>query len=424
MVEVIWNPLNPTAERQTMTGEYFESAEVTDVGRKRKNNEDACLRLPERGVYCVADGMGGQAGGDLASAAIITSIQQVFAKAGPEEDATFSLRVELFKKAVNQASRWINNFADEKVVGQMGSTIVALVIDPRNPARAITLHAGDSRLYRFRQGELCQITADHSAVAALAAKLGRTPESLPAKYQNELLRAVGLTESVELERTPLEVVSGDVYLICSDGLTKMQSDEQIAAILKAAANDPLATMAQKLIDAANEAGGKDNVTAVLVKAGDLSHAPNLVDSEVEDKTLAASTTQLPTEASAAPNQPELLAAMPDTTDVHGDTPQTDNITPATASTPTPITATDIPKTKAEVSPAGKIIHQSEKKKGESARPSLHRCEHSGGSIGNLVLGQFDDKNNQAGSDAPKPGRTTSAGHQSPAGVNPSQPARA
>lgn len=275
-----------------MNTEYFESAEVSDVGRKRKNNEDACLRLPERGIFCVADGMGGQAGGDLASEAITTTLQQVFTGAAPAEDATFAGRIELFRRAANQASKWIKNFADEKVIGQMGSTVVALVIDPRNPARAAALHAGDSRLYRYRNGELKQITDDHSAVAALAAKLGRSPESIPAKYQNELMRAVGLSETVELEKTSVAIASGDVYLICSDGLTKMQTDEQIARILATSANEPIATVAQTLVNAANEAGGKDNVTVVLVKAGDLSSTTGQLGAEAEDddQTVAAPAT--------------------------------------------------------------------------------------------------------------------------------------
>ena len=162
-----------------MKTEYFESAEVSDVGRKRKNNEDACLRIPERGIFCVADGMGGQAGGDLASETITTTLQQVFTKAAPEEDATLARRLALFRKATNQASKWIKNFADEKVIGQMGSTVVALVIDPHNPARAAALHAGDSRLYRYRKGELKQLTNDHSAIAALAAKLAARPNPSP-----------------------------------------------------------------------------------------------------------------------------------------------------------------------------------------------------------------------------------------------------
>jgi serine/threonine protein phosphatase PrpC len=178
--------------------DYFESAELSDVGRKRKNNEDACWRLPSQGIFCVADGMGGVVGGDLASAAITTALQDVFSRAVPKEQPSLAGRVGLFRKAANQASKWIKDFADEKAIGQMGSTVVALVFDPSYPSRAVGLHAGDSRLYRFRNGKLQLLTADHSAVAALAKKLGCDPASLPAKFQNELVRAVGLKESVEL----------------------------------------------------------------------------------------------------------------------------------------------------------------------------------------------------------------------------------
>lgn len=306
-----------------MITEYFESAEVSDVGRKRQNNEDACLRIPEQGIFCVADGMGGQAGGDLASEAITTNLYQVFTKATPEEAATLAKRIELFRTATNQASKWIKKFSDEKVIGQMGSTVVALVIDPRNPARGAGLHAGDSRLYRYRCGELKQITSDHSAIAVLAAKLGRPPESIPAKYQNELLRAVGLTEAVELEKTPVDIASGDLYLICSDGLTKMKSDEQIATILRESAKDPISTIAQKLVNAANEAGGKDNVTVVLVKACDLSNVPSVLDpSEEEDKTVAAPATPSAAEFSPTPSGSVRVPAIPDIDDIHGDTPPT------------------------------------------------------------------------------------------------------
>jgi protein phosphatase len=339
-----------------MNAEYFESAEVSDVGRKRKNNEDACLRIPERGIYCVADGMGGQAGGDLASESITTSLQRVFTKAVPEEDATFSSRIALFRKATNQASKWIKNFADEKVIGQMGSTLVALVFNPHNPARAVALHAGDSRLYRYRKGKLEQITTDHSAIAALAAKLGRSAVSIPAKYQNELLRAVGLTESVELETTPVNVASGDVFLICTDGLTKMLSDERIAKILKDGAKDPLFTLAQTLINAANEAGGKDNVTVVLVKAGDISSAPNVIDpdEEEEGKTVAAPTTPPPGE-DFTPTTAR-LGAIPDSTDIHGDTPPTPltkGITTVTQTPKRPPIPASTPKTSPEI-PAAKV----------------------------------------------------------------------
>jgi serine/threonine protein phosphatase PrpC len=311
---------------------FFESVEISDVGRKRKNNEDACLRIPERGVFCVADGMGGQAGGDLASEAIVTAVQEVFSKAGPDEDLAFAQRVDLFRKGVNQASKWIKNFSDEKVIGQMGSTVVALVIDPRNPVRAVGLHAGDSRLYRYRAGALKLLTADHSAVAALAAKLGRDPASLPARYQNELLRCVGPTESVELEKTPVEVRGGDLFLICSDGLTRMVPDDAIAAILMHGAGKPIDDVAQTLIAAANAAGGRDNVSVVLVRVGDISGAHGTPDprgDEEPDLFAAAVAPEAPTPSGRTEEAPPL----PDTVDMaQGHTPHPDDFTP---SDPTP-----------------------------------------------------------------------------------------
>jgi protein phosphatase len=303
-----------------MNGEYFETAEVSDIGRKRKNNEDACLRIDAHGVFLVADGMGGQSGGDIASETIITTLQEVFGKTSAEDDNTLPKRIAVFRAATNRASKWIKDFADEKVVGQMGSTIVALIVDPRDPHRAVGMHAGDSRLYRYRNGELKQITVDHSAVNAMAAKLGIPIEKVPAKYQNELLRAVGLAESVELEKTPVDVSSGDIFMICSDGLCKMVSDNAIAKIIKDGLRSDAQAIAQSLVNAANEAGGKDNVTVVIVKARDLSSAPRLAEPDDDDKTpippadLLAS---LPPPAPPASDTPR-----PDSDDIRGDTPQT------------------------------------------------------------------------------------------------------
>jgi serine/threonine protein phosphatase PrpC len=309
-----------------MSPPYFESTELSDVGRKRKNNEDACLRIPERGIFCVADGMGGQAGGDLASETIVTTIHEIFSKAGTDEDDSLTKRIALFRKSANEASRWIKNFSEEKAVGQMGSTLVALVFDPHSPTRAVALHAGDSRVYCYRNNDLKQITADHSAVAALAAKLGVDPSTIPAKYQNELSRAVGLSEGVELEKTPVNVNSGDIYLICSDGLSRMLPDTEIARILKEGTQQPMEDTAKKLVAGANEAGGKDNVTVVLVKVGDLTNAPKAVvdaeEEEEEGKTVVAAEPPAGIPPPGSGNTPSKKQDTHDSTDLHGDTPTT------------------------------------------------------------------------------------------------------
>jgi len=307
-----------------MKTQYLESVELSDIGRRRKNNEDACLAMPEQGVFCVADGMGGVIGGDLASEAVTTSIREAFIKQTPSIKINLTERIRIFLNSVNSASKWIKKFADEKVIGQMGSTVVALVFDPSNPTRAMGIHAGDSRLYMFRNRRLKVLTTDHTAVVALAAKLGRDPDSLPAKYQNELLRAVGLAESVEMELTPVEVLSGDLFLLCTDGLTRMVSDDRIAAILKRAEKEALDSVAKMLVDAANLAGGKDNITVVLVRIRDITGLPLLPVPVLEEgpKT-AAGEKKHKTEESPCPPTPSGPPLTSDTDEeLRGDTPHT------------------------------------------------------------------------------------------------------
>jgi serine/threonine-protein phosphatase Stp1 len=164
---------------------HVDSAEFSDIGKKRKNNEDSYLRIPDAGVFCVADGMGGVVGGELASEAVTTSVRNAFTKAEIEQRGTLAKRVELFEQSVNQASQWIKSFADQKGVRGMGSTVVGFIMDPRNPSRAIGMHAGDSRLYRYRANELQLLTSDHTAAAALATALQRSEQSLPKKYQKK-----------------------------------------------------------------------------------------------------------------------------------------------------------------------------------------------------------------------------------------------
>ena len=324
----IMNPVASAPVWETKTPPYVESAELSVIGRKRKQNEDSCLRLPDAGIYCVADGIGGAIGGDLASRAIVTSVQQSFAPTRPV--VNFSAQVTRFEAALNQASAWIKQYADDQVLGQMGSTVVALVINARNPAQAIGLHAGDSRLYRWREGDLTCLTTDHTAAAALAARLGCLESLLPARYQKELVRAVGLTAEVELERTPVAIRSGDTFLLCSDGLTRMLADAALTEIFKQQADAETGVLARHLIDAANSAGGGDDVTVVLVKIGDISKlakAPEPLADRAPKPALDAADRPEPLAALDAPRTP----STPDT--YQGRTPKTDNDPAAPAPAP-------------------------------------------------------------------------------------------
>ncbi len=237
----------------------LSSAELTDIGLCRENNEDAVLRLPGRGVFCVADGMGGAEGGEVASRAIADALRQTFAAA--RAPRTLAASARLAAAAVDAAGRAIKAFADARGFSGAGSTVLVLAFDPADPARALLLHAGDSRAYRFRAGRLLALTRDHS----LAAALGLAEKEIPARYSGVITRAVGLGDHVELEETPADVLPGDLFLLCTDGLTKTVSDRRLQNLLRKRLDAALPDLARALVDAALAAGGYDNVSVLLVR---------------------------------------------------------------------------------------------------------------------------------------------------------------
>ena len=245
---------------------YLTAAVLSDVGCRRENNEDAAVSLPECGVFAVADGMGGAAAGES---------RQPFHRRGHPRClhpvAGRAVRADrrgvgtAAVRAVNDASQAIKAYAAAHDLAGSGTTVVVLAFDRVTPARACVLHAGDSRAYRFRDGLLSQLTADHS----LAAAAGVTEEeSLPMRFRGVITRAVGLAPDVELERTALAVRPNDLYLLCTDGLSKMVPDPQLAALLTRASGRSLEELAQVLIDHALQAGGEDNVSVLLVRVAD------------------------------------------------------------------------------------------------------------------------------------------------------------
>jgi len=243
---------------------HIKYAGLSDVGRKRKNNEDSYGLFPEIGVFCVADGMGGGDDGEVASAATIRAIE-MFSKVSPlPPKAGFSKdsMIAGLRSAVNSASSWILKRAQEKGLKGCGSTFVGVLFDPCCPDTAVALHAGDSRLYRIRGRSIQQITKDHSAAELIGAK---DESEINPMFRGMILRAVGIQKSVEVDVTPFQVKQGDRILICSDGLSKMVSDRQIASIVKGA--NTIETAVKELVAAANEAGGLDNITVVLVETG-------------------------------------------------------------------------------------------------------------------------------------------------------------
>ena len=245
---------------------HLRHAALSDVGRKRRNNEDSFGEFCSIGVFCVADGMGGGDDGEVASAAVVRSVE-MFANRNPLPNGrTFAADgiIAGLKSAVAGASKWIFERATERELKGCGSTFVGVCFDAANPSKARALHAGDSRLYRIRGKSIKQITKDHSAAEMIGA---RDDEEVNPMFRGMILRAVGTQPSVELEVTPFDVKEGDMVLMCSDGLYRMVPEKKIVAIAKAAAS--VKDAVSSLVAAANKAGGIDNVTAVLVEVGRL-----------------------------------------------------------------------------------------------------------------------------------------------------------
>jgi protein phosphatase len=330
---------------------HLESAALSDQGRKRKRNEDAFVTLPDLGVYCVADGMGGVSGGDVASRCIQETVTQIFQTADKQAVASFRGRTSLYVQAIEAASSWIKHYAEEKGSQDMGSTVLALLFDQRDVHRALALHAGDSRLYRLRGAELTQITRDHTVAAAL----GRSEQSLPVGFRNRLTKAVGLAETADLEKTAVEVRSGDLYLLCSDGLSRMVSERQLLKTLRQGLASDLKALGDELIRQANAAGGDDNITLVLVRVGVLDGLEVEPGSDPETKT-PDTACEAPT---MMPEAPVIVAAPPvqrftDTATVEGVTP----CTPATPYTPSevPVAVTQEPLVEPTLAPPPNSAH--------------------------------------------------------------------
>lgn len=239
----------------------WTSAARTHPGRLRRLNEDAGLEQPERGMWAVADGMGGHAFGDFASLQVIDSLGKL-----PETDnlADFAAEAAYGLQTVN---RQLRAEAASHGVPVIGSTVVALFA---RDGRCRYLWAGDSRLYLCRNGQLSRLTRDHSQVEQLKARGSLTAEEAaehPAR--NLLVRAVGATDLLELDEGAIDVADGDIFLLCSDGLNNEVDDEEIRAALL---SGDCRQASENLIDLALEHGGRDNITAVVVHAEDLHPA--------------------------------------------------------------------------------------------------------------------------------------------------------
>ena len=248
----------------------------SDTGRQRRANEDAYFaRSP---VFVVADGMGGHAAGDVASAVAVDTIEEAFSRLEVPDEAThgpFGPRTparvagEKLSWAVRLAARRIHDLAEKDVrMREMGTTVVALAFVSNH---AVIANVGDSRCYLVRGDAILQLTEDHSVVAEQV-RLGviRPEQAKTSLLRNQLTRSVGYHDDVEVDRILRPVDAGDVFLLCSDGLSNLVDDQEVLALVTT--REPH-DAAQALVDLANERGGDDNVTVVIARVDELDPEP-------------------------------------------------------------------------------------------------------------------------------------------------------
>jgi len=239
---------------------HYKAAAVSDRGRKRPSNEDAFGFSVEDGVFVVCDGMGGAAAGEIASSLAVDQFLHLLTGRGQDGSTSMPGAAEEAIMAANDAV--FSQAQQNTRLNGMGTTLVALAV---HESHVWVLNIGDSRCYRLRKQSLELLTLDHSLVEEQV-RLGRMTrsEALRSPYKNVITRALGTQCRVTPDVFGHEAEPDDLFLLCSDGLTRELPDEMIAAML---ANDlPLEDLCTRLVDAAKKAGGHDNITCLLVRA--------------------------------------------------------------------------------------------------------------------------------------------------------------
>jgi serine/threonine protein phosphatase PrpC len=231
----------------------FEQVERSHVGCRRKVNEDALLARQDLGLWAVADGVGGQMAGDVASAMVVEKLGQAVVGTG------LIKRKDAARAAIEDANQALWKMACASR-GSLGSTVVALAIGDDGYS---CLWAGDSRAYLLRDGSIRQLTRDHSLVQQLVDSGDLDPEAAPNHPNaNIITRAVGSAPSVELDCIEGDIRAGDQFLLASDGLTRLMSEDEMAAAQDA---DDLERLADQWVEVALARGAPDNLTFILVR---------------------------------------------------------------------------------------------------------------------------------------------------------------
>ncbi len=252
------------------------AAGLTDVGLQREHNEDNFVVVAQHDLFVVADGMGGHQAGDVASRMAIEAIPRFFETAADEDvtwpfafDPSLSEEENRLVTGVRLANQQIVELGNSSSEHQgMGTTVVASLFSPRR-SRLYIAHVGDSRAYRIRNGSIEQITRDHSLVNDFLDAMPDMPEEQRNELpKNVITRALGMQEQVMVDVGSFDAQVGDLYLLCSDGLSGMVDDEELCEI--GSSSGDLDALCRDYVDRANEHGGEDNVTAVLIRVEDVS----------------------------------------------------------------------------------------------------------------------------------------------------------
>jgi serine/threonine protein phosphatase PrpC len=254
-IKIVMPPGEPANVQATGKDFTLISASLSDVGKVRKLNEDACVEMPEKRLWVVADGMGGHYAGEVASALIIDSMQNV------QHAGSFSSFVDEVEDVMIAANEQLCHLGKEN--GKIaGSTVVAMLIHHRH---ALVMWAGDSRAYLLRQNNLTQLTRDHSVVQELMELGGIRPEEAATHPNaNVITRAVGANQNLYLDMDILEIEDDDYLLLCTDGLYRELTEEEIRTILNR--HDSPAKAVQRMIALALSRGARDNITGIVLKA--------------------------------------------------------------------------------------------------------------------------------------------------------------
>ena len=256
---------------QTEQFNWIEAVSFSDPGLVRRENEDSCTVLGDDGCYIVSDGMGGGSDGEIASQIVVETVSDAIEGSAPDSPGSRKYAVQ---QAVHRANRTIRAYSQAHNYAQMGATLVVLLLDTWYPGKALLCHVGDSRIYRFRGGELRQLTNDHTVGAELALSLskkgGKQDAALMMDHTNSpfshvLTRSIGVSDNVLPEWDEITVEPGDLFLLCSDGVTTMLKDEEIQQIFaeNATTEEKRAVLSERVLSA----GARDNFTMILCQVG-------------------------------------------------------------------------------------------------------------------------------------------------------------